>query len=144
MCVYIYIYIYIYICCDAYRRVGRADLRRLRWGKPDCVDEQTRLVYGFCYHFNDLLFSKTQHINDNSAAHVVVSFVSSEILKCRSLKLLLDLPMNEWCVWSGPDLEGVPKFAARSKSGWLRDDHSVRPRPRAFVCNNKSTTIAAT
>ena len=43
----------------------------------------------------------TQHLHGCSAAHVVVYFVSSEILKCRLLKCLLAHPMNyneEGCV----------------------------------------------
>ena len=34
-------------------------------------------VYGFYYHFNNLRFNTTQHINVFSAAHVLISFVSS-------------------------------------------------------------------
>ena len=52
------------------------------------------LMYRFYYHFNNLHFNKTQHINDLTAANVVVSFVSSELLKCRLSTWLLDHPMN--------------------------------------------------
>ena len=44
--------------------------------------------------FQQLRFKQSQHLNDCSAAHVVVSFVSSEILKCRLLTGLLDHSMN--------------------------------------------------
>ena len=60
--------------------------------------------YGFCGHFNSLRFGKSQkkasmiakeHINDASAARGVILFVSSEILKRRLSKLLLDHPMTD-------------------------------------------------
>ena len=49
-------------------------------------------MYGFCSHFINLRFKQTQFINDRSAAQVVVLFVSSGSMKCRSLKWLLDHP----------------------------------------------------
>ena len=54
-------------------------------------------MYGVYYHFNNLRFGKSQSVNDWSAAatHVVILFVSSEILNCRFLKLLLDHPMSD-------------------------------------------------
>ena len=48
------------------------------------------LVYGIISTTSDS--TNTRHINDSSA--VAISFVSSELLKCRSLKVLLDNPMN--------------------------------------------------
>ena len=44
------------------------------------------LMCGFCYHFNNLGFNNTQHINSFSAAHVFISLVSNEIMKCWLLK----------------------------------------------------------
>ena len=44
-------------------------------------------------YFNNNIFKQSQHINGCSAAHVVVSLVSSEMLKCRSLTVLLDCLM---------------------------------------------------
>ena len=38
-------------------------------------------MYGLYHHFNSLRFNKTQSINETSAAHVVIQFASSEILK---------------------------------------------------------------
>ena len=46
------------------------------------------------FHFNNLRFKQTQNATDSSAAHVLVSFVSSEIRKCRLSKCLLDHPMH--------------------------------------------------
>ena len=45
--------------------------------------------YRFYYHFNNLRFKQDTNINDLSAAHVAISFVSSEHVKCRLLTLLL-------------------------------------------------------
>ena len=47
---------------------------------------------GFCSHFNNLRFRQSQNIKDFSAAHVVVSFVSSETPKCSLSKRSLDRP----------------------------------------------------
>ena len=52
------------------------------------------LMYGFYNHFNNLRFKKTRNLDDYSAAHVVISFVSREIMICRLLKLLLAQPMT--------------------------------------------------
>ena len=39
-----------------------------------------------CYgHFNNLRFRISQHINSHSAAHVLIGFVSSELMTCRLL-----------------------------------------------------------
>ena len=38
---------------------------------------------------------QTRHVNDCSAAHVAISFVSSENMKCRLLNWLLDHPMKD-------------------------------------------------
>ena len=54
----------------------------------------TVIMCGFYYRFNNLRFKQSQHINDFSAAHVVILFVSSEIMKCRLLKYLSDHPMK--------------------------------------------------
>ena len=43
-------------------------------------------MYGFYYHFNNLRFKKSQNVKECSAAHEVISFVSSETFKCRLLK----------------------------------------------------------
>ena len=51
-------------------------------------------MYGFYSHFNNPRFDKSQNIDDSSAANVGISFVSSEHLKCRLLRLLSDHPMN--------------------------------------------------
>ena len=37
-------------------------------------------VYGCCCHFNNQRFKQTQHINDCSAAHAVVLFVSNAVM----------------------------------------------------------------
>ena len=52
------------------------------------------IMYGFCDHFNNLRFERSQSLNDLPAAHVVISFVSSDMMNCRLLKWLLDHPMN--------------------------------------------------
>ena len=49
---------------------------------------------GFYYHFNNLRFNQSQQINEFPAAHVIVLFALSEILKGRLLKWLLDHRMN--------------------------------------------------
>ena len=54
----------------------------------------TCLMYGFYLHFHNLRFNKTQSIDESSAAHVVISIVSSEQLRCRLLKRMLDRSMN--------------------------------------------------
>ena len=51
-------------------------------------------MYGVYYHFNNLRFGKSRNIDDCSAANVVVSFVSSEFMKCRLPKGSLDHPTN--------------------------------------------------
>ena len=51
-------------------------------------------VYGFYYQFSILPVNKSQHNNVCSAAHVVMSTVSSDILKFRLLKLLLNHPVR--------------------------------------------------
>ena len=56
------------------------------------VSAAREIMCGFYYHFNNLRFNKSQNINDSSAAHAVISFASSEHLKCRLLKWLLDHP----------------------------------------------------
>ena len=43
-------------------------------------------MYGFNHHFNNQRLNKSQNLNDCLAAHVVVSFVSSESMTCRLLK----------------------------------------------------------
>ena len=43
-------------------------------------------MYGLYYHFKNQRFKSSQRIHDLSAAHVVLSFASSEILKSRLLK----------------------------------------------------------
>ena len=43
-------------------------------------------MHGFYYYFNNDVSKTTQHLNDYSAAHVVTSVVSSELLKCRLSK----------------------------------------------------------
>ena len=43
-------------------------------------NKRASVMYGFYYHFKDLRLKKTHNFNDSSAAHVVASFVSSEIL----------------------------------------------------------------
>ena len=40
-------------------------------------------MYGFYYRFNNLRFNNTQHLNDFLAAHVVIKFVSNQIMTCR-------------------------------------------------------------
>ena len=82
-------------------------------------------MYGFSYHFNNLRFNITQDINDCSAAHVVVAFVSSGILKCRFLKRWLDHPMK--CTIAEETIKQPPRrflippsSAMRTKSGLLR------------------------
>ena len=52
----------------------------------DLEAARPRFMYGFYHHFNNLRFNKSRNLNDYSAAHVVVSFVSSELMKCRLLK----------------------------------------------------------
>ena len=56
---------------------------------------QTQQIFtcGFYHHFNNLCFRKRTSMTC-SAAHVVISFVSSDILRCRLLKWLLDHPME--------------------------------------------------
>ena len=44
------------------------------------------LMRGFYYHFSNLCFNKSQNLNEFSAAHVAISFVSSEIMRFRLLK----------------------------------------------------------
>ena len=56
------------------------------------------VLYGACAGFtliSTTYASKHHNINDCSAAHVVVSVVSSDMLHCRLLKWLLDHPMDE-------------------------------------------------
>ena len=50
-------------------------------------------MYGFYCNFDNLRFRNSQNTNDCSAAHVLISVVSSEILKCTWLKSLLDHSM---------------------------------------------------
>ena len=66
----------------------RKQSRRMKGKDRGCF------MYGFYYHLNSQRFKQSHDINDYSAAHVVSCFVSSELLKCRLLKLLLDHPMN--------------------------------------------------
>ena len=49
-------------------------------------------MHGSYYHFNNLRFKQSQQTKDVSAAHAVMLFVLSEIIKCILLKLLLDHP----------------------------------------------------
>ena len=49
-------------------------------------------MYSFDYHFNNLRFNNTQIINGLSAAHVLIYFVSSEIMKGILFNLFLDHP----------------------------------------------------
>ena len=65
---------------------GRETERRSFLGDVSCV--------GLYDHFNTLRFKQARNLNACSAAHVVVSSVSSHILKGRLLKLLLDHPVN--------------------------------------------------
>ena len=53
-------------------------------------------MHWFYYHFKNLRFGKSQHINVFSAAHVFMYVVSSEIMKRRLLNRLLDHPMEVW------------------------------------------------
>ena len=48
------------------------------------------------FRLNNLRFNESQKRNVYSAAPVAISFVSSEIMKCRLLKSLSDHPMNSW------------------------------------------------
>ena len=50
-------------------------------------------IYGFYYLFNNLRFNKTQDLKVFSAAHVVASFASSEILKCVDRKIFISLSL---------------------------------------------------
>ena len=65
----IYIYIYIHTKC-----VYTGDTKGT--GVP------IQFMYGFYYNFKNLHFRKSQNIDDCSAAHVVICFISSEVLKC--------------------------------------------------------------
>ena len=79
--IYIYIYTYIYIYCT--------------YTLPACgASKKVSLVYGFYRRFNNLRFKATQAIDDFSAAHIRCYYVSSDIIQCRLLKLLLDHPMS--------------------------------------------------
>ena len=58
-------------------------------------------MYGFYYHVSSLRFNDSRTSMFFSAAwsafhlkRVIIMFVSSEVLNCRVLKLLLDYPMN--------------------------------------------------
>ena len=53
-------------------------------------------MYGFYFHFNNLHFKQSKHTNDISAAHVVISALSSETMRCRLSKWLLDHPVNKY------------------------------------------------
>ena len=93
------------------RRVSLLRLRAVFVAKPLIDMAACETMFGLCAsagrlgifsdfigwsdnHFNNLHFKKSQHINDCSAAHVAMLFVSSEIMKCRWLKRLLDHPMK--------------------------------------------------
>ena len=49
------------------------------------------------YHFNNLRFENHKIIRDDSAAHVLISFASIELMERRLLKWCLDHPMNLDC-----------------------------------------------
>ena len=53
------------------------------WSAHTCLS-----CAGFYYNINHHRFKTTQHINDVLAAQAVVSLVSSDMLKCRSLNWL--------------------------------------------------------
>ena len=76
-------------------------------------------MYGFCYHFNNLRFKQTQHIDYISAAHVVISFASSEHLECRLFKWLSDHPMRLHGLPRRPLECGFgPRVSTSSTKGW--------------------------
>ena len=64
---------------------------RLRYGP---LTPRTSFMYWLHYHFTNLRFKTSHHINDYSAAYTLMYNASSEILKCRLLNLLVDHPMN--------------------------------------------------
>ena len=66
----------------------------LHSGVCSCMYKEQPFIYGFYNRFNNLRFRKSRTLIDYSAAHAVCSFVSSENLKRRLLKWLLDHPMN--------------------------------------------------
>ena len=66
-------------------------------------------MYGFYYHFNNLRFKQTQQINDCSAAHVVIPFVSSKHLRCRLLKWMLDHPTSHALRWKSIPRNSWPR-----------------------------------
>ena len=64
---------------------GRPRAKTLRW-------QPSAFMHGFYYHFNNLHFRKSHtHIIHEFQLHM---FASSELLKCRLLKRLLDHPTS--------------------------------------------------
>ena len=101
ICVYIYIYIYIYIYsiqCTIHSFTYLHNSSAAGFCSALGPSGGGTSMYGFYYHFNNLRFRKPQAINDCSAAHVVISSLSSEIITCRLLKLIIVIPPCE--TWS--------------------------------------------
>ena len=83
-----YIYIYIYISVLSNKHDICSDPMS---ADPSCPfpisSRQTPvLMYGSYYNFKNIRFNKSQHINDLSAAHVDIHYISREMLTCRLLK----------------------------------------------------------
>ena len=77
------------VCGSALRGV-----KREASSERDCVSDVHLSCPGFTSISTTYVFNNSKTINDCSAAHVVISFVSSDILRCRLLKLLLDLRLR--------------------------------------------------
>ena len=60
------------------RKVKTVSLKSLTYSVGPSL--HLHFMYEFYYHFNNLRFKRTQNINACSAAHVVISFVSSDIM----------------------------------------------------------------
>ena len=70
----------------------KAGKREGGWASREWKEQ---FMHGFYYYyFNNLRFNKSQNINELSAADVFISFVSSELLRCRLLKRSLYHPMS--------------------------------------------------
>ena len=81
--VYTYIYIYTYSALRLYTPSSLIPRRTL-----------SSFMCGLYYHFNNLRFKHSQHINESSGASDVIICVSSDDISYRSLKWLLDHPTD--------------------------------------------------
>ena len=83
------------ITAAGYYKVQPLPLQTLPFAQPDFKLRRIRHTHlGIDIIFHSHCSNQSQNINGSPAAHAVTYLASSELMKCRLLKLLLDHPMK--------------------------------------------------